>query len=166
MPDDTSQPPAASIQFGVWLVAVAVFFLAFAGGIQRLDISSENDPGPRAFPIALSLVMLFGGIVQISLGVAQRKRSVSAARIDDNISRRGAREALLLGVAILAYYLIVPQAGFYAPSFVFAWLMCWRMGASWWIGGLAAALLLLVIRVLFVGLFRVQLPQGAFGGWF
>jgi hypothetical protein len=117
-------------------------------------------------PITLGLVLLVGGVIQISLGVIQRRPSAKVETVGLADSRRGAREAVMLGVALCCYYLLVPWTGFYAPTFIFGWLMCWRMGARWWVAGLAAALLIAIIRVLFVGLFRVQLPQGAYGGWF
>ena len=147
-------------------MAVALFFLIGATDIRRLEMSDKNDPGPRAVPVTLGLVLLIGGIIQISLGLIQRRRSTKVETVGLAGSRRGAKEAVLLGGALFFYYLLVPWAGFYAPTFIFGWVMAWRMGARWWAAGLAAALLIAVIRVLFVGLFRVQLPQGAYGGWF
>ncbi len=155
MDSDRTQP-AASFWFGLGLILVALFFLGFAGQIERLDVTDENDPGPRAFPLALGFTLLVGGVVQAILGWRQRAAASLAQNEHDPGGSRW--DALLLAVALIVYLVAVPQLGFYFPTAVFAALMTWRLGARWWAAGMAAGLLLLVVRVLFVGAFRVQLP--------
>jgi hypothetical protein len=161
MPSDRA-PPASSPWFGLWLIAVALFFLGFATQIERLEISNENDPGPRAFPVVLSLTLLVGGAVQTVIGL-RGGRSKRTAGMTDQESPAGGWDPLLLASGLLIFLFIVPMVGFYGPTFVFAALMTRRLGARWWAAGTTAVVLILVIRTLFVGVFRVQLPEGVLG---
>ena len=152
-------PATASLWFGVWLIAVASFFLYFAGDINRLPSSDENDPGPKAFPVVLGIVLLVGGVYQVGAGwIATGSSPESSAA-----SRRGLLDASILAFALLSFYFVVPWIGFYLPTFVFAFLITWRLGARWWSALLTAVVLLVVVYFLFVVAFRVQLPQGTIG---
>ena len=154
--DLKSEP--SSFWFGAWLVVVAGLFLYFGASIKPLPFADENDPGPRAFPLVLSLFLLAGGCWQMIAAMATR-RSHPVSKSTEPSSR----EALLVGGALLVYLFVVPWVGFLVPSAVLAALMAWRLGARKWAAGLTAIVLLLVIQLLFVRVFKVQLPQGVWG---
>lgn len=65
--------PAGSFWFGVWLILIGGAFLYYAGQIQTLRLADENDPGPKSFPVVLSLVLLVGGAHQTLLGCMTRR---------------------------------------------------------------------------------------------
>jgi hypothetical protein len=59
--------------------------------------------------------------------------------------------------------LLLPWAGFSLTTVVFAsGLICW-FGSRWWTGLLAAVVLTVLVRVVFVVLFKVPLPDGTLG---
>jgi hypothetical protein len=164
--DSSSERLGPSLWFGVALIVVAVFFIYFSIDIKRLGLLDDNDPGPRAFPVVLSLTLLVGGLVQVIGSAIQYWRGGVAdydGEPETEILTAGRRDALVVGVMFLAYLFAVPRLGFYLPTALFAWLMTWKLGAKWWSAVVTVVVLLVVIRVLFVGLFRVQLPQGVLG---
>lgn len=145
----------------MWLICVALFFLFGATRIEQLGLAGGDDPGPRAFPFVLSTLLLLGGIAQIV-------RSLLGPKLDpvEKVAVPGGRrQAVLLTLSLVIYLVSVPWVGFYPPTFIFSLFMTRRLGARWWVAALTALTLILVIRVLFVELFRVQLPRGEFGVW-
>jgi len=64
---------------------------------------------------------------------------------------------------IVAYVAAVPLLGFSLSSAAFATLLSMRLGMRWHIALVAALVTTVAIKLLFTGLFRVQLPEGVFG---
>jgi hypothetical protein len=67
-------------------------------------------------------------------------------------------------LAVLVVYVIaMGWIGFSASTFLMAvGLMIW-LGNRWWVAVVVAVLMVAVVRLLFVVLFRVQLPVGELG---
>jgi hypothetical protein len=147
---------------------VGALFLFFAKDIGRSGLIAEDDPGPRAMPIAISLFLIAGGLVQVAATWLSRIWPGKARPAGDQAreasgTRRGLLNVFVLIGALLGFLLLVKVVGFLASTFLFALLMTWWLEARWWHALLFAVALVLVIYVLFVHMFEVALPEGLFG---
>ncbi len=149
-------------------------------------LTGNNDPGPLALPLLLSLGLVVGGGIEwlnrrrsrnTGAGGAlaihrqtdcdpgevrdvapDRETSASAAAV------AGTGNDVLLVVAIMvAYVSLIPRLGFAAATLIFATLLARRFGARWSRAAFGAAVIVLFVWVLFVVIFRVQLPAGVMG---
>lgn len=141
--------------FGVVLIGTATVFLVLATRIERLSFTDEHDPGPTAFPIVLSIILLLGGVYQLVSGWFSPPASVRNEELGDY------RSVALFAVNLSLFVALVPWVGFSIPAFLFVAIMTWHWGARWWAALATALLLLLIVWGLFQGLFEVQLPSGS-----
>jgi putative tricarboxylic transport membrane protein len=155
--------------FGLALLVVSVLFLFFAQDIDRSSLTAENDPGPRAFPVTISLLLLAGGTGQLIADLRRRRRldtPVATGHLENPAEasdRRGLVNVVVLISALLIFLLLVAWIGFLASTFLFSLGMTWWLGARWWHALVFAVVLVLAIDVLFVRMFEVALPTGLLG---
>jgi hypothetical protein len=72
-------------------------------------------------------------------------------------------EAVVVMVLVVAYVAAMPWLGFSFSTALFVVGLSLRLGAHWLTATLTALVLVLVVRLLFVVLFKVQLPMGQLG---
>jgi hypothetical protein len=130
-------------------VIAGVGALGFSLMIHRPGVASAFDPGPRALPVGLGIL----------LRQPVDNRSAPAEVLELNRWQPAAVMAALVGFAAL-----LPWAGFAATTigFVTGWLMVRKI--RWWRALLTAVLLAAVALLLFGRLFKVQLPGGIWFG--
>jgi hypothetical protein len=73
-------------------------------------------------------------------------------------SGRLSSDARFLLAALVLYLAVMPWMGFSASTFIFALVVMWRLGTRWWWAATAAGVIVVSIHLLFVTLFKVQLP--------
>ena len=151
------------------VIAVAVGAIWFAGEIGRAGPGGGHDPGPRFFPLLLSWILLAFGIgyaVQAALVAfwpgsgsqglqPEQQEGASSAQI-------GWRWLILLMLLVL-YIFAIGWIGFSVSTWLMATGMMIGLGNRWWVAAGVALVMVVVVRVLFVILFRVQLPAGELG---
>ena len=120
--------------------------------------SSRHDPGPWLFPSLLAVLLVFGSAGVIVKTLAAGHSAAAAPSSEQRERRYG--DLLVLVAALPAYAAAIGLAGFFPSTFVFATLLMQRLGLRWHIALALSALLLAGIYVLFVVVFRVQLPAG------
>jgi hypothetical protein len=154
----TNSPIEGDVSWGVALILVGILFLAFAGTIKSSVHVGNGDPGPRAVPVAMSLVLIGGGVLDVLSRVLRRRRNQPQALRVTPVGLPLERRRVLYFVALtFAYVLLVPFAFFFS-TLAFAFLTIWWFGARWWVAILAAASITAVVWGLFVKLFMVPLP--------
>lgn len=123
--------------------------------------SSPHDPGPWLFPSLLTALLVAGtaGVIGKTLVLSQSATPAPAIRAHPQ--RYG--DLLVLVAALPAYVAAIGLAGFFPSTLVFATLLVQRLGMRWYAAAGLCGLLLAVIYVLFVQVFRVQLPAGVWG---
>jgi hypothetical protein len=67
-------------------------------------------------------------------------------------------DALFLLGALMLYVAAMPWIGFAPSTAVFTFVAMWRLGTRWWLAAIGSAVIVLTIHLLFVLLFKVQLP--------
>ncbi len=154
------------------LIAVAGVAIWFAGDIGRTGAGGGSDPGPRFFPLLLSLMLLVFGLiyaVQTILTAFSRTSSgdgsepVQSGKADETLSPELGWRWLVLLVFLMLYIFAIGWIGFSVSTWLMASGMMIALGNRWWVAAGVALLMVVVIRLLFVVLFRVQLPAGELG---
>lgn len=162
-----SNETESSPWLGAGLFAIGSIAAVLAADIRKTGIGENNDPGPGAFPVTLSLLLVAGGLTQWALWFRARR---AGASINPPTNRSGghpsagARNARVLALAatVLALYLAaLPALGFPICSLVFVIFWARYLKAGWIGSVLTAGILVAVIHALFAVFFKVQLPRGA-----
>ena len=152
------EPDRASPWLGVCVVGVALAALFLAKDIQGVNVGSTQDPGPRLFPIGLSVLLLAMGLMEMWKGRARQRSQIS--NLKSQISKE--RPAFLLA-AIVGYLGLLYVAGFALATLLFTVLATRFLGTSWKRSAIAGPLLVGGVHLLFVRLFKVPLPEGLLG---
>ena len=129
--------------------------LVLARGIPVTGFQNEFDPGPRAVPTMVGVLLLVGGVFQ---GVQEVRREIAGSS-----SEMGLVSFWVTLAALTAYALVMPYLGFGIATFILISIMTYRLGSRWWVSVLFAIGLVLAVQLLFVNLFKVAMPQSAIG---
>ncbi|HKS37619.1 MAG TPA: tripartite tricarboxylate transporter substrate-binding protein [Verrucomicrobiae bacterium] len=167
-------------------------------------LGQNHDPGPRAMPLALTLLIVVAILAESLRSRRSRfedrtRSSVLGSpfeplnpltRPSDTLSPTGGEgrgegasrpqdrfvvmggatipvepggtrlsaDALFLLVALVTYLIAMRWIGFSGSTFVFALAVMRRLGTKWWLAGVGSAVIVVAIHLLFVTLFKVQLP--------
>jgi hypothetical protein len=167
----------ADVSFGISLILLGALALFLAPQTGPGLGTASRDPGSAAFPHATSLILIAGGVFDVVSGiVASRRRLRSQTEVPDaeassrdlhavsgGEAKAGTMDAVFLLVAVVVYIPAIAWLGFSLSTILFCVLVMLRLGAGWISSLLTAFGLVVVIHVLFVILFRVQLPTGRLG---
>jgi len=171
MPSNVAQNVAArrnwsTVLLGLGLLVVAASALWFARDIGRAGIAGNRDPGPHFFPVMLAILMIVFGLTQIGSGLIGRvaKPSVDSETDRDSLgTATGSFRWLILLAVLTVYVASIGWVGFSLSTLLLsAGLMVW-LGNRWWVALIVSAVMVIVVKLLFVILFRVQLPIGELG---
>ena len=152
---------------GVSLTMVAIVWLWLVQSYIP-DVPTEGEPGPRAFPFLLGVILAILGVA-LALEPGPKGpdlRSASGAdagRVLLDPPARKARVALTTFALLVAYAFLLARAGFIASTMaLMVALMAGILGLRRWllIGSLAVAFTLASWAV-FVSLLGVPLPGGS-----
>ena len=152
-----------SLPFAVALIIVGGSCLAIGLRIEESALSGEHDPGPKALPLALSGLLLIGGIGACIARVVARDETDATSINETGPETVGFGNAPASLGAFLLYVIAIPWLGFQLSTLTFVSGMLIWLGARWWSALLMAMLVICVVRFVFGNLFYVQLPEGAFG---
>jgi tripartite-type tricarboxylate transporter receptor subunit TctC len=147
-----------SAEFAVYLDAQESAWRDVITSAGYETLGQNHDPGPRALPLLLAsllvLALAFEGFE------SWRRRKTPAAVSTEPGQRSGviSRDALFLLVALVGYVAAMPWAGFTLTTPVFVLAVLWRLGVRWWPAAITAVAIVAAIHLLFVTLFKVQLP--------
>ena len=146
----------------VWLLFGAIFLFG-AIPIARPIIVSESDPGPRALPLCLSLVLLVGGITQI----ATRQRAPPASTRHPRGESPGevpavthSRLAAAFFISLWLYLGFIWLIGFVIATLLYSTLAMRALGTRLITAGIVSSFLVAAIYLLFEIVFTVVLPVG------
>lgn len=176
-----SPAPPHGWPFAAGLLGVGLLALILGLRLPTASLGDNQDPGPRAVPVTLGVILILGGLGQ---GVAAWRgpRGARSAPIPGFSPTETAAppvvpeppppeseasgtmgDTVFLLVAVVLYVAVLPWIGFHLSTAAFVLALMRRLQAGWWTAGATAAGLVVLIHVLFVALFRVQLPSGRLG---
>ena len=135
-------------------------------GAGYQTLGQNHDPGPRAMPILLATLFV---IVFATEAVFSRRRrrlveSTAVSGFTNGVVVEQSRtpwmsaDAAFLLAALVIYIAVMPWIGFTAATGVFTLAVMWRLGTKWWLAALGSIVIVTAIHLLFVVLFKVQLP--------
>lgn len=135
---------------------------------------AATDPGPWFFPAILSVALVAGTLVLIGSEVAKRRGRIKTepegkpgkstpAQWLTFWTDRGKFNVALLLVSLPIYLAAMSWLGFFISTFVWSVLVMRRLGQRWELAIPIALIMLCAIYLLFVYLFRVQLPLSPWG---
>ena len=114
----------SSVSLGVALLVVGAFFFFFAGGIKTSAFAGKGDPGPRAIPVTLSIVLMLGGLIEIGV-YTKRGRAPKVEEPSGKVWLQPGNKKVVVFTTMLLVYLITIPFAFYTSTFVFAALAVW-----------------------------------------
>jgi Tripartite tricarboxylate transporter TctB family len=184
----TERTAGTSRSIGPVVMLVGLLAILLSRGISRHRLGDNHDPGPRAFPVGLGVCLILGGALQTAYSGRHRKqRSAPTATAgesverNDSISRPAGLEpsldsqarpgffgrinfdVLILLAALALYIPAISWLGFSLSTLLFSLGLMRRLGTGWLLAGLMSLALVVAIHLLFVTLFKVQLPTGVWG---
>jgi hypothetical protein len=153
---------------GPALIVVGLTAVVWSGDIPRTGLGDTHDPGARAFPMGVGVCLVLGGIYQLVLWA--RGRGSGGNFSMHNMSKALAtcldaknRDAWILVGALLLYVPAILWLGFSLSTLLFSLGLMVRLGAGWKLAVMMSLVIVVVINLLFAGLFKVQFPGGSIG---
>jgi hypothetical protein len=148
---------------GYVLIVFALVVLYLSKDIRELGFGGNSDPGPKLFPIGLSILLAIGGAVEIWKNWRMRSETTELpGPTDEGLCERQLRVGGLMGL-FLVYILALPYLGFTLSTLVLSTAMMMLLRIRWKMAFLVTAVLTLIGNVLFGALFHVPLPRGVLG---
>lgn len=144
--------PAGDLWLGAVLIGLAVAVAGLSSSIRALGLGENFDPGAKAFPLGLALILGVSGVVELVLGWKSRDTGNAPS------GRTKTAAILLLGLG--AYVFLLPWLGFALSTLLMASGMMIWLGQSWQRALVASVSLLGLVYLLFVVAFKVPLPGG------
>ena len=154
--------------FGLFLIGIGILALILARQISRPGLGDNRDPGPRAFPVALAAGLIAGGLIESARAGMKRFRTgrsqtenaatAEAAQAGENLVN-----ALVLFAGLLLYLAAMPWCGFSVSTLLFSLGVMLRLGVRRALASVVSLSMIVAIHLLFVKLFKVQLPTGVLG---
>jgi len=150
----------SSLGLGVFLIVLASVALVLSRGVKVLGFAQEGDPGSKAFPVALAGLLMIAGLGEMVRWVtAWRRNDARGGKLPD-LKHAGTRRLLALLLSMGAYVFLLGPLGFASATLLFCVPWMWALGLHWRGSiGLTVGLVVL-IEVLFAGVFQVRLPEG------
>ncbi|WP_104168527.1 tripartite tricarboxylate transporter TctB family protein [Arthrobacter sp. SX1312] len=156
--------PVGELIFALIIVSIGVLGFVAGAGIQTPP--SASDIGPRAFPFAVSGLLLVVGaglVFQVLRG--HRGAADEGEDVDLDAKTDWLTVGKLAGFVLLHAFLIVPLGWPLAAAILF-FGAAWSLGARpWWRNLVTAVVLALVLQFVFAGLLGVSLPPGFLEGF-
>ena len=153
---------AASPAVGAFLITLSSCALVLSRGIEQLGMPDAGDPGSKAFPIGLGVILFVAGVYEIGRWFLARKRAEDGAVWFEpaQLKSETARRLGLISLSLILYVWLLGPLGFASATLVFCIPWMKRLGSRWWVSAVVAIALVLAIEILFDGVFQVQLPKG------
>jgi predicted secreted protein len=158
MPSNDEQSPSADtkpsgdVWLGGGLIVLALAVFSFSRSIKSLGLGENFDPGSKAFPVGLAIILALGGAIEIW---HSRKAPSSPQPGEGRV-----KTTLTLLVGLGAYVFLLPWLGFALSTLVLGTSMMVWLGNSWLRSIIATTVLIAVVYGLFVIAFKVPLPGG------
>jgi putative tricarboxylic transport membrane protein len=144
---------------GIFCLVLAILVFVFSRSIEALGFGDNHDPGPKAFPLGLSVIIACGGLFELF------NSRINPETVTSNSTQKNSKQKtilLLLG-GFLLYVVFLPLLGFALSTLVMATGMMMLLGNTLKSSAIVSIILITVIYLLFVVLFKVPLPGGVFG---
>ncbi len=155
---------STNIWFGIILIVIAVFIIIISLGFPSFIVGDKKLPGPNFFPVILSIILIIAG----GYDILTARRGDMCAKIPAKSSKEylkdwGNQNVLIIILSLITYISFLKWLGFILATFMFSLFLMIRLKTGWIRGTIFSTIAVIVIMLLFVKLFKVQLPEGSLG---
>jgi hypothetical protein len=152
-----------NIWFGVIIVGIAIFVIIVSLNFPPFILGDKKLPGPNFFPIMLSMILLILGGYEILIAWRDMRAKIPLKFSKEYLKDWGNQNVLIIIFRLIAYISFLKWLGFIFATFIFSLILMIRLKTGWIRGTIFSTVVVIVIMLLFVELFRVQLPEGSLG---
>lgn len=158
-PSSPTGRPVGELVVALGALALGLYTVVGAFGIAVP--SSASVMGPRAFPVAVGLLLVAAaGAVLVGLGRGRRGEAEGGEDLDPTV-RDDWRTTALVAAAFVAHLALVEVVGWAFAAAVLFGGTAWALGARpWWRGPLLGLALGLLVQLVFAAGLQVTLPPG------
>jgi len=152
-----------NIWFGIIIVAIAIFVIIVSLSFPSFIVGDKKFPGPNFFPVILSIILIIAGGYEILIAWRDM-RAKKATKISKEFFKDwGNQNVLIIIFSLIIYVFFLEWLGFFLATFIFSLILMTRLKTGWIRGTIFSTIAVIVIMLLFVKLFKVQLPEGSLG---
>jgi len=154
-----------NIYFGIILIAIAIYVIIVSLTFPPFIQGGKKLAGPNFFPILLSIVLIVTGSYEIFITLIEKKRKNKARKklLLAYLNNWGNQNVLLIILGLILYVPLLEWLGFALATFIFSLTLMIRLKTGWIRGTIFSTVAVIVIMLLFVKVFKVQLPTGSLG---
>jgi tripartite-type tricarboxylate transporter receptor subunit TctC len=120
-------------------------------------LGRNHDPGPRTMPALIAALLMLSIVAEV-VRVRRNRKQVVDMPDQTTPATPSSRNPVLLVGALLLYLAVMPRIGFVPSTLIFAAAVMWRLGIRLWLAAAGSVVLVATVYLLFVTLFKVQLP--------
>lgn len=152
-----------NIWFGLILVGIAIFVFIVSLNFPPFICGDKKLPGPNFFPIILSTILIILGSYEILISWRDTNIKKPISSFKKYIKDWGNQNVLIIIFSLIIYIYCLKSLGFVLATFIFSLILMIRLKTGWIRGTFFSVIAVIVIMLLFVKLFKVQLPEGFLG---
>lgn len=152
-----------NIWFGIILTGIAVFVIIISLGFPSFIVGDKKLPGPNFFPVILSMILIIAGGYEILIAWRDIQAKKATKISKEYFKDWGNQNLLIIVFSLIIYVFLLEWLGFLLATFIFSLILMIRLKTGWIRGTFFSAVAVIVIMLLFVKLFKVQLPEGSLG---
>jgi hypothetical protein len=147
--------------FPITLILISGVVIVATFRIQTLGLPENHDPGPRALPWFLAGLLMIGGLYELAAALLTKPPASAPQKTQEPPAEPAhIRNTLILLGSLILYFVAMPWIGFFVATLCFSISMMRLLGTGWIFSAIASVAMLLTVHLLFVQLFKVQLPAG------
>lgn len=152
-----------NIWFGIIIIGIAIFVIIVSLNFPLFILGDKKLPGPNFFPVILSIILIIAGGYEILIARRSIHAKIPAKSPKEYLKDWGNQNVLIVILSLILYVSFLKWLGFTLATFIFSLILMVRLKTGWIRGTIFSTVAVIVIILLFVKLFRVQLPEGSLG---
>lgn len=152
-----------NIWFGIIIIGIAIFVIIVSLNFPLFILGDKKLPGPNFFPVILSIILIITGGYEILIARRDTRAKIPAKFSKEYLKDWGNQNVLIIILSLILYVSFLKWLGFILATFIFSLILMIRLKTGWIRGTIFSTVAVIVIMLLFVKLFRVQLPEGSLG---
>lgn len=151
--------------FGIILLVLSFLVIYFSRSFPEFKSGDKVLPGPRFFPILLSVFFIIAGVVEIYRAYKSDRKLFIKINFK-YLLNKGNLDLLLLVGLLLIYVPLINKLGFIIGSVIFTVILMLRLNVPLFKSILVSILGITVIQIMFEKLFMIYLPDGLLSNLF
>ena len=147
---------------GIFCILLGTIVLFLTRTFPKGAASNMQLTGPEFFPNVLSIILIIIGIYEIVYGFTLKssEENLTAGQLWSEIQKPKSITIFIIIGMLIFFVIFLKKLGFFTTSFVFLFVILWRLKIVWWKNIITTMVFLAVIYLVFVKIFSTRLPSG------